>query len=137
MFLSPHTYSLTKVTKGAISDKCFLVLIEKKKEFLQNLQVRQKWVAPSLDIQVNDVVLVKDDERPRNQCQLAEVIEVFPGSNNHVRKVKVAMSAQLSNSGKCDGPLTVFERPVNKLVLLVENLEPKILHKGPSSDGQN
>ena len=80
---------------------------------------------------------MKDDERPRNQWQLAKVIEVFPGSDSHVRKVKVAMSAQLNNSGKRDGPLTVFERPVNKLVLLVENLEPKYLHEGPSSDGQN
>ena len=47
-----------------------------KKEYLLNLQQRQKWSKPRRNMCVGDVVLIKDDEDlPRNQWQLSRVIE--------------------------------------------------------------
>ena len=67
------------------------------------------------------MVLVKDDERPRNQWQLARVIETTTDDDGFVRKVKVVTGASLNNNGKRMGPLTTLQRPVHKLVLLVGN----------------
>ena len=92
-----------------------------KKEYLQNLQTRQKWVSPSRNLKVDDVVLVKDDERPRNQWQLARVIRTTNDDDGFVRKVKVITGASLNNNGKRMGPLATLQRPVHKLVLLVVN----------------
>ncbi|XP_014674056.1 PREDICTED: uncharacterized protein LOC106814273 [Priapulus caudatus] len=38
-----------------------------KKEFLQGLQIRQKWTRPQCDAMVDDVVIIKDDNALRNQ----------------------------------------------------------------------
>ena len=46
-----------------------------RKEFLHALQERQKWVRPRRNMQIGDIVLVKDDNTPRNQWQLARVTE--------------------------------------------------------------
>ena len=46
-----------------------------RKEFLHALQERQKWVRPRRNMQIGDIVLVTDDNTPRNQWQLARVTE--------------------------------------------------------------
>ena len=75
-------------------------------EYLPRLQRRQKWVNNKCNISENDVVLVMDDNLPRNVWLLGRVIEVFPGKDNLIRSVKV----KTHNS--------VLERPITKLVLL-------------------
>ena len=82
-----------------------------KNEYLQNLQVRQKWSRPCRNLCVGDIVIIKNDNVPRNQWNLAKVIKVFPGKDGRVRKVKLATSD------------TELERPVQKLVLLLRNKE--------------
>ena len=73
-------------------------------------------------MQVNDIVIIKDDKVARNQWQLGRITEVYIDQDNHVRKVKVAVSSrELDNKGKRKGELTILERPVYKLVLLLEN----------------
>ena len=86
-----------------------------------SLQPRQKWIAPSRNLQVNDIVIVKDDEKPRNQWQLARIVETNFDQDNYVRTVKVAMSSELDSKGRRLSPITILERPINKLILLVEN----------------
>lgn len=44
-----------------------------KKEFLLWSQTRQKWTRPSKNLQVNDVVIVNDDDIPRNQWKMGRV----------------------------------------------------------------
>jgi len=81
-----------------------------KREFLQTLQKRQKWTNTTRNIQVGDIVLVKDENLPRNQWPLARVIEVYPDENDKlVRTVKLHIPTSKSS----------LKRPIHKLCLLV------------------
>ena len=91
-----------------------------RKEFLHALQERQKWVRPRRNMQIGDIVLVKDDNNPRNQWQLARLTEAQRGNDGLVRKVNLAIGdRQLSASGEKTRPVSLLERPIHKLVLLV------------------
>jgi hypothetical protein len=93
-----------------------------KKEYLHNLQKREKWVKPQRNIEIGDIVIVKDDNAPRCQWQLARVDQTLPSKDGLVRKVRLAMGDKsLSKEGKRTHPLTYLERPIQKVILLVEN----------------
>lgn len=84
--------------------------------------MRQKWHLPQRNFKVNDIVIIKDDNLPRNQWQLERVIEIVQGSDGLVRRVKVQVRDRKPHK-KQDPPskLSVIERPIKKLVLLLEN----------------
>lgn len=82
-----------------------------QKEYCSLLQKRQKWTTPKRSMKEGDVVLVCDNESPRNQWPLAVVTKVFPSSYQLVRKAQIMTSR--------DGEKKFYERPVNKLVLLL------------------
>ena len=63
-----------------------------RKDFLQSLQARQKWIRPRKNLQVEDVVIVKDADMLRNRWKLARVAETYPKDDGLVRKVKLAMA---------------------------------------------
>lgn len=70
---------------------------------------------------MDDIVVVKDDSLARNQWKLGRITECFPSDDGLVRKVKVMMSDScLDNSGKRTKAMSVIERPVHSLVLLLE-----------------
>ena len=93
-------------------------------EYLQTLQTRKKWLAPQRNICVGDVVLLKEENLVRNQWQLGRIQEVFSDSDGLVRKVKVELaSTDLNAKGERLSPVTVLERPVHKLVVLMETGE--------------
>ncbi|XP_071836853.1 uncharacterized protein [Apostichopus japonicus] len=52
-----------------------------RKEYLQNRQVRQKWCLPSVNIEVGDIVLIKDIDKPRNRWPMARVQETIEGND--------------------------------------------------------
>ena len=79
------------------------------KEYLQQLQTRNKWIRPRRNFQVGDVVLLKENQSPRNRWPMAKVVATHPDDQGQVRSVTV-----LTSNG------SRLERPVNKLVLLVE-----------------
>lgn len=92
-----------------------------RSEFLQNLQARNKWQSPKRNLTVGDIVIMKDDNQPRNRWQLARVYEAYLDSDGLVRKVKIAMAdGDLDSRGKRSGSLTYLERPIHKLILLQE-----------------
>ena len=92
-----------------------------RKEFLSTLQLRKKWIKPQRNMAVNDVVLMKDENAPRNVWRLARVKEVFPSQDGLVRKVKLAMAARsLDKNGKRIEEVQYLDRPVHKLVLIQE-----------------
>ena len=96
------------------------------KEYLRDLQVRPKWTRHRRDLKEGDIVIVKDENTSRNQWQLARVHETYPSEDGHVRKVKLAMeSRSLNAKGKQTCPTMYLDRPIQKLVLLVEGLEDK------------
>lgn len=105
-----------------------------RREFLQMLQARQKWIKPQRNTQVADVVLMKDENTPRNQWKLARVEEVFPSDDGLVRKVKLAMAtSRLDSQGRRLHEVQHLEWPVQKLVLL-QAQEQKRAIKRPDAD---
>ena len=91
-----------------------------RKEFLHSLQERKKWNRSRRNLQVDDVVIIKDDDTPRNQWRVARVLEAFKDEDGLVRKVKLAVGdPHLSNRGKRPKPMTVLERLIHKLVLML------------------
>ena len=89
-------------------------------EFLQNLQSRSKWMRPTRNLMVGDVVISKEDEGPRNQWPLAKVVEVYPSEDGYVRKVRILKAdGELDNQGRRQKPPSLLDRPIHKLVLLL------------------
>ena len=78
------------------------------REYLPLLQSRQKWLYPRRNLAVGDVVLVAAENASRNSWPLGRIEQVFPDKKGFVRRVKVNVKS------------AILERPVDKLVLLVE-----------------
>ena len=74
------------------------------KEYLPMLQERQKWVRPRANVQVDDVVFIADNSKPRNTWTMGRVIKTLPDNSGFVRQVQVKTKS------------TVLTRPVNKLL---------------------
>lgn len=93
-----------------------------KKEYLLNLQHRQKWQRICRNARIGDIVILKEETTPRNQWKLAKVTEVYPGEDGCVRKVKLLIGdSMLDARGKRTTPKAVYlERPIHKTVTLVE-----------------
>ena len=68
-----------------------------KKEYLLNLQHRQKWSKDRRNARINDIVILQDDIVPRNQWKLANVTEVYPGQDGRVRRFKLLISPDQLN----------------------------------------
>ena len=77
------------------------------REYLPQLQERQKWVYPSRNFAVDDIVLVVDDRVPRSSWPLGRITSVCKNSTDgRVRSVTVKTRTSL------------YDRPVDKVVLL-------------------
>lgn len=81
-----------------------------RKEYLPLLQRRQKWTTHRKDLQVGDLVLLKDKQAERNHWPLGRINATFPGSDGHVRQVEIKTANQ--------GAVKVFRRPITEVVLL-------------------
>ena len=93
-----------------------------KKEYMANLQVRQKWNTTHRNVQIGDIVLLKDEDLVRYRWNLAKVVETMPSQDNLVRKVKLLMSdATLTKKGKRIKKASYLERPIHKLAMLLES----------------
>ena len=91
-----------------------------KKEFLLSLQQRQKWKQPKRNLGKDDVVIVQDDNLPRNSWRLARVSSINKSEDGHVRTVQVVLGdATLSHEGRRTAPVKCLDRPVHKLILLL------------------
>ncbi|XP_026206573.1 uncharacterized protein LOC113156001 [Anabas testudineus] len=92
-----------------------------KKEYLLNQQQRQKWHKGRRNAKINDIVLVQDDNAPRNEWKLAKVTEVYPGKDGCVRKLQLLISDRaLDEQGKRVTKPVYLERPIHKTVTLLE-----------------
>ncbi|XP_030843562.1 uncharacterized protein LOC115924830 [Strongylocentrotus purpuratus] len=78
------------------------------REYLPSLQRRQKWLQPSRNLQVGDIVLVIDETAHRCSWSMARVQEVMPDNKGFVRRAKVKTAT------------TSLVRPVTKLCILLE-----------------
>ncbi|XP_076660338.1 uncharacterized protein LOC143363666 [Halictus rubicundus] len=62
------------------------------KEYIQQLNVRAKWVKGSHDIKEGTVVILKDDRLPPLQWNLGRVLKIHPGTDDIIRAVTVQTS---------------------------------------------
>jgi len=76
------------------------------KDYLTQLQERNKWRKPFENLKVNDLVLIKEDNLPPIKWKLARVSETYKGTDNFIRAVNLKTSA-----GE-------IRRPIHKLVRL-------------------
>ncbi|KAM7373874.1 hypothetical protein PAMP_006564 [Pampus punctatissimus] len=65
-------------------------------EYLPSLQQRQKWTVPRRNLQVGDLVLLRDKQTVRNCWPMAMVMATFPGKDGYVRKVEIKTMQKLS-----------------------------------------
>lgn len=82
-----------------------------KREYLQNLQTRQKWTDEKRDLKEGDVVLVKEESEHRNMWPMGRVTEATKSEDGKVRKALIAVYK--------DGKRKVMTRPIKELILLI------------------
>lgn len=75
-------------------------------EYLSQLQHRPKWQQTKANLEVGQIVIIKEDNLPPAQWLLGRIVNVFPGKDKLVRVVEV----------QCKG--SVLRRPIHKLCLL-------------------
>ena len=78
------------------------------KEYLPQLQARQRWVSPQRNIEIGDVVMLVDEHAPRNTWLLGRVVQTKPDKKGFVRQCEVK-----TRTG-------TLSRPVSKLCLILE-----------------
>ncbi|UYV60398.1 hypothetical protein LAZ67_1001037 [Cordylochernes scorpioides] len=76
------------------------------RDYLNNLQQRNKWKTISPNIDINTLVLIKEERMPPARWLMGRVVETHPGKDGLVRVVSVRTS------------VGVLRRPLVKLVLL-------------------
>ena len=67
---------------------------------------RRKWNVDKRNVRVDDVVMLSDPNAVRGNWTIGRVVQVFPGSNNKIRNVKVKTAKG------------VYARPITKLVVI-------------------
>jgi len=77
-----------------------------KSEYLLDLQKRRKWQEPQPDVEVGDLVILKEDGLSPTDWRTGRIVDVHPGRDGKVRVVTVKT---------CQGS---FKRPIAKLVPL-------------------
>ena len=80
-------------------------------EYFQRLQNRYQWQNRELNVNKDDIVLIRDDNNPSCEWNLGRVISCHPGQDNLVRAVTVKIA---------EG---VYKKPIVKLCLLPINKE--------------
>ena len=76
-------------------------------QFWSTLQQRPKWCREKRNIKIDDGVLIKDENKPRNDWSMGVIVNVEPDSKGLVRSAVVRTKT------------TELRRPVHKLVLLL------------------
>ena len=76
------------------------------REYLQTLQARSRWKTAQPNLQVGDVVVLKEDRTFSCHWPLAKVLHTYPGKDGLVRVAQIQTGS------------SVFKRPVTKLALL-------------------
>lgn len=88
-----------------------------RNEYLSLLQSRQKWCTEQAPLKEGDLVLVLENNLPRNQWQLGRVVEMLESTDGRFRKCRVKVTKYKDSSVMRLGTVTI-ERPVTKLIKL-------------------
>ena len=77
------------------------------KEYLSILRQNNKWLFPTRNIHVGDIVVLQEDNVLPNKWPIARILIVHPGSDGLVRAATVKTSTG------------IYKRPITKLVMLL------------------
>lgn len=88
-----------------------------KKEYIPLLRLRQKWHSERRSVHSGDLILLVDQNMPRNMWCTGRVIDVKRDGKGVVRSAKVKVSKCKLN-GCLQFGSTTLERPIDKLILL-------------------
>lgn len=83
-----------------------------KKEYVQQMQIRQKWIETKRNISVDDIVILHE-ECNRLEWKIGRVVNTFPSADGLVRSVRVLTIDS-------NGIRREYTRPISKLVCIVE-----------------
>lgn len=78
------------------------------KEYLPQLQERQRWTGVRRNLSVGDLVIIMDSTAPRNSWPVGRVLQTFPDRRGFVRQVRIKTRS------------SCLDRPITKLCLLQE-----------------
>ncbi|XP_059839638.1 uncharacterized protein LOC132401639 [Hypanus sabinus] len=84
-----------------------------RQKYLHSLQQRQKWTEPRRNLQVEDLVLLRDKQIARNSWPMARITATFPSEDGHVRKIELKTTDQ--------GDVKIYQGPVTEVILLLPN----------------
>ncbi|XP_059847806.1 uncharacterized protein LOC132406319 [Hypanus sabinus] len=77
-----------------------------RQKYLPFLQQRQKWTEPCRNLQVGDLVPLRDKQIARNSWPMARITATFPSGDGHVRKIELKTTDQ--------GDVKIYQRPVTE-----------------------
>lgn len=81
-------------------------------DYLHTLQQRHKWQKDQPELKVNELVLLKNNLLPPSKWELARILAVHPGSDNHVRVVTLRTAK------------TMLKRPITQVCRLPVPFDP-------------
>ena len=87
-----------------------------RNDVLLTLQNHGKWNKQQRNCKVRDVILLKEDSQ-RNPWPMSKIVSVYSDSKGDVHSIRILVGT----ADKSDDSIRYLERPVNKLVVLVEN----------------
>ena len=88
-----------------------------RKEYLINLNSRQKWLQPKRNLKIGDIVIVQE-EVPRNEWPLGKIMDTSTDQKGLVHSVKIKLGSRNPQKKGNDTNSHIIERPVQKVVLL-------------------
>ena len=86
-----------------------------KREYLSNLQQRQKWTKQQPQMSLGNIVFVVDNSAPRNSWNVGRINKVHYSLDNKVRSADVL----IIKNKYLGSEKSVLTRPINKLILLM------------------
>lgn len=86
--LNAYDYNISLTTRWRQTEKMLKDFWKRwSTTYLQTLQTRSKWIYPNPNMQVGDLVLVRDDHIPPARWLLGRVTDTHPGADGRVRVV--------------------------------------------------
>lgn len=86
-------------------------------EYLSNLQGRSKWQTSKPNLEVGDIVLLKETDSHRNLWPMGLIIKTMPSNDGKVQEVEVKLMKE--------GSAHFYFRPIKELVLLLPKEQDK------------
>ena len=105
----PETYCYSKRRWGQVQHLADQFWIQFRRQYIQNLQQREKWFKKKTNVKIGDIVIMVNENLPRCHWPLARISYVKVSSDGLVRSVKVKRENK------------EYERPLSKLILILED----------------